>query len=448
MEKSGVLTKGSIYRTFIKYVSFNIMSMIGLSCYILADTFFVANGVGSKGLIGLNIVLPVYSLMNGTGLMLGIGGATRFSIALGENNKQRGSEIFMHTLFLGVVASIFFTLAGVFFSEEIVTILGADKEILPYATDYLKTILSFSFAFLMNNIFVCFIRNDGDPRLSMLALLLASGSNIVFDYVFIYPFQMGMFGAALATGMAPVFSLCLISIHFLRKKNGFGYAKIHFKFGEAVHILLAGVSSFITELSSGIILLAFNIVILKIMGNIGVGAYGVIANIALVFLAIYNGIAQGIQPVVSINYGAGNSENIKKVFFCGCTLAAVLGIIFYTSGIFFSEGIIEAFNNEGNQQLASIADRGIHIYFAGLSFMGINVVTASFFACIEKSHLAMGISLFRGFVALFPVLIVLSMLLGMDGVWLTVPIVEFLTFLASAVCIRGYFTKKSKSSFV
>jgi len=446
------MNQKNIYQTFARYVSLNVLSMLGLSLYILADTFFIANGVGSSGLVALNLVLPVYSVVNGTGLMLGIGGATRFSIAVGEGNRTLGSKIFMHVLYVALFAGILFTVVGVFFSKQIVIMLGASEQIIPLADTYLKTILSFSVVFILNNILVCFVRNDNNPHLAMAAMLSASVSNIVLDYLFVYPCGMGMFGAAFATGLAPIISMSLLSIHFICKKNSFALCRSRFKVTELNHIILSGVPAFINEVSTGLIMLLFNFIILGISGDTGVGAYGIITNIALICIAMFTGVAQGIQPIVSLNFGQKNTANIKKVLLASSGVAVVLGVVFYFVGTLFTSPIVAVFNGEGNLQLAEIAAYGMRIYFIAFLFMGINIVMSAFLACIAKPRQALLISAMRGFAVVVPLLLVLPRFYGMTGVWLAIPLTELITFGVSLVCLflslkhRGYELHKTLGS--
>ncbi|MEG0393004.1 MAG: MATE family efflux transporter, partial [Anaerovoracaceae bacterium] len=166
-------TKGN----FAKYVSLSVMGMLGLSCYILADTFFVARGVGATGLTALNLAIPIYSFMNGVGLMIGMGGGTRFALT---GNKG----VFTQALYYGGLAAVFFLVLGIFGSKFLAVLLGGDGETLDYTVTYLRTILAFSPMFLLNNILLCFVRNDGNPKLSMTAMLVGSGANVVLDYIF------------------------------------------------------------------------------------------------------------------------------------------------------------------------------------------------------------------------------------------------------------------------
>ncbi len=441
------LLDSNIYRTFFKYVSLNVLSMLGLSLYILADTFFVANGVGSNGLVSLNLVLPIYSFINGIGLLLGIGGATRFSIAIGKGRVEKYSQIFMQVIYIALGIGLVLTFIGVFFSKDIVRLLGASEDILPLANTYLKTIMCFSLPFIVNNILVCFVRNDSSPKLAMMAMMTASISNIILDYVFVFPLKMGMFGAAFATGLAPIFSMCVLSIHFMKRKNSFKFIKASILKIELKLIISSGIPSFITEFSSGIIMLIFNMVILNIVGNIGVGAYGIISNIALVCVALFTGIGQGIQPLISVFYGAGKIKDIKKVFYCACAVSIILGVFFYILGVLYPENIVSIFNKDGNIQLTEIAVQGIHIYFIAFLIMGLNIVSTSLFACVSKPKQAFTLSILRGFGAILPVVLILPKFYGMNGVWFTVPISEAITLILGLAFLILYF-KKSKTEYL
>ncbi|WP_411169350.1 MATE family efflux transporter [Clostridium sp. MB05] len=421
----------NIFKNFIKYVSFNVISMIGLSCYILADTFFVANGVGSVGLTALNLVLPVYSLVSGVGLMIGMGAGTKYSILRGRNNNKGANEVFTHAIIMGFLIGVILTIIGIFFSYDIAALLGADENVNPLAGMYLKTILMFSCPFIINNIMVCFIRNDNGPNLSMIAMLLGSFSNIILDYVFIFPLKLGMFGAAFATGLAPIFSLIVLSIHLIKKKNNFKLIKCKINRRYIKNIISLGVPSFITEFSSGIIMLVFNFTILNIAENIGVAAYGIMANLALIVVAIFTGIAQGIQPIISKNYGQGKGGNVRKLYHYALITAITLGTICYLMGIIFSNQIIAVFNKEQNQILLSIADEGIKIYFIAFFIMGVNIVTTSLFSSINKPRESFIISIMRGCIAIIPLILILPRIWGMPGVWITIPLAELITLIIS-----------------
>ena len=309
MEKTALSSskQESIFPQFLKYVSANVLGMIGFSCYILADTFFIARGIGANALAALNLALPAYSLMNGTGLMIGMGAAARYSLSAAQPKDKVHQTVFTHALYLSVLAAVIFSSAGALIPGPIARLLGADGDTIGYATDYLRILLVFSPLFLGNNLLTCFVRNDGAPRLSMAAMITGSLANIVLDYVFVYPLDMGMTGAAVATATAPLLGMLVASIHFIKKHNRFRpMSGVRFSLRRWKDICALGVSSLISELSSGIVIIVFNFLILSLNGNTGVAAYGILANIALVLVAIFTGIAQGIQPIVSKYAASGN----------------------------------------------------------------------------------------------------------------------------------------------
>ena len=303
----------TLLREFFQYVMLNICGMIGLSCYILADTFFISNGLGADGLTALNLAIPIYSFIHGSGLMFGMGGATKYSIYRGQKNYKNADKSFSTTMYTMSILAFIFVLTGIFFSEKLTKLLGADNDVFHMTQTYLQVILLFAPAFMANDTLICFVRNDGNPKLSMIGMLVGSFSNIVLDYIFILPLNMGILGAVLATGLAPVISLMVLSRHWLLKQNQFHFVRINPSFRLTGNIISLGVPSFITEMASGIVIIAFNTIILHLQGNIGVAAYGVIANLSLVVISIYSGIAQGTQPILSRVYGYGDRESQTQI---------------------------------------------------------------------------------------------------------------------------------------
>ncbi len=206
-----------LLKEFFRYVILNICGMIGLSCYILADTFFVSNGLGANGLTALNLAIPIYSFIHGSGLMSGMGGATKYSIYRGQKEYRNADKTFSNTIYIMFTLAVIFMLTGIFFSEKLVILLGADKDVFLMTKTYLQVILLFAPAFMANDTLICFVRNDGNPKLSMIGMLTGSFANIILDYIFIFPLNMGIFGAVLAAGLAPVISLFILSKHWLTK---------------------------------------------------------------------------------------------------------------------------------------------------------------------------------------------------------------------------------------
>ncbi len=428
--------KKACLKEFGRYASLNVLGMIGLSCYILADTFFVARGLGSSGLAALNIAIPVFSLIHGTGLMLGIGGATGYSISKSQGNQNKGDRFFSHTVILGSLFAVLYMVIGFLFSGQISFVLGADGDTFEMCRTYLRVLLLFSPFFIFNNIFISFVRNDGYPQRAMTAMLCGSFANIIMDYIFIFPFKMGIAGAVLATGVSPVISLIIIFPLALKKKIRFHLVKIKMSAKMCLNILGSGIPSLITELSSGIVIMIFNIIILGIEGNDGVAAYGVVANISLVVIAIYTGISQGVQPLFSRYYGLGNNETVKRLLKYSVTSVAVISFIVYSVIFVCSDFIAGIFNSEGNQTLQAIAVLGLKLYFLGCVFAGINIVLSVYFTSINDPKPAWVISLMRGFFVIIPLAFIMSAIWGMKGLWLVFPAAELI------VCVVGVMIKK------
>uniref|UniRef100_UPI004057ACF5 MATE family efflux transporter n=1 Tax=Acetatifactor sp. TaxID=1872090 RepID=UPI004057ACF5 len=428
----------TLFNDFAKYVSLNILGMLGLSCYILADTYFISKGLGTKGLTALNLAIPIYSFIHGSGLMIGMGGATKYSIRKSQKDYADANRTFTHALILTVFLALFFFLTGLLGSEPITRLLGADATVFQMTNTYLRMILLFAPAFMLNNLLLCFVRNDGSPQLSMAAMLGGSLSNIALDYIFIFPLQMGIFGAVLATCMAPFISILILLPFFVRKQNHFHATKSFLHAHEFMDILSVGLPSLITEVSSGIVMIIFNIIILNLEGNIGIAAYGIIANLSLVIISIYTGIAQGIQPLFSSNHGSGNHANIRITWRYAVITTLTLSLLIYGCLFIGADIIAAVFNSEGNKLLQKIATNGLKLYFTACPFAGFNIILSVYFTSTECGLPAHVISLLRGFILIIPMAFLLSAVAGLTGVWYAFPATEFLVSMVGILLL--YFT--------
>ena len=421
----------SILKKFTRYSVSNIFGMMAISVYILADTFFIARGVGTLGLTALNIAIPAFSFIQGSGLMLGIGAATKYSILKAQRQEKEANEIFSLAVISGLIISLFFVFLSITASKHLVKILGADESIFDITVAYLRVILCFAPSFIINAIFLCFVRNDHAPALAMIAMVIGSFSNIVLDYIFVFPLNMGMFGAALATGCAPVIGLCILSLHKLRGKNNFKLVKCKLDFIKIFGILKLGLPSLITEMANGVVIIVFNILILGISGNIGVAAYGIIANISMVVTAIYTGISQAIQPLLSNCYGLKDTSGMKKIFKYALVLMLALSLVIYVILYFYASDIAFIFNKENDNTLQTMAVEGLKVYFTATPFLGFNIIISIVFISMEKAVPAQIISLCRGFFILVPSAVILSKVFLMLGVWLSLLFCECVVAIIS-----------------
>ena len=421
----------SILKKFTRYSVSNIFGMMAISVYILADTFFIARGVGTLGLTALNIAIPAFSFIQGSGLMLGIGAATKYSILKAQGQEKGANEIFSLAVISGLIISLFFVFLSITASKYLVKILGADESIFDITVTYLRVILCFAPSFIINAIFLCFVRNDHAPALAMIAMVIGSFSNIVLDYIFVFPLNMGMFGAALATGCAPVIGLCILSLHKFRGKNNFKLVKCKLDFIKIFGILKLGLPSLITEMANGVVIIVFNILILGISGNIGVAAYGIIANISMVVTAIYTGISQAIQPLLSNCYGLKDTSGMKKIFKYALVLMLALSLVIYVILYFYAPDIAFIFNKENDNTLQTMAVEGLKVYFTATPFLGFNIIISIVFISMEKAVPAQIISLCRGFFILVPSAVILSKVFLMLGVWLSLLFCECVVAIIS-----------------
>lgn len=432
------MRENKILAPFIKYVSLNILGMIGLSCYILADTFFISNALGADGLTALNLAISVYSILHASGLMLGIGGATQYAIFRSQHRDHEAAETFTRTVIFCLLFSLLFFFTGIFFTRPLAQLLGANQDTLQMTVTYLRTILCFAPFFMLNNTLLAFVRNDKNPKLSMTAMLIGSFANIILDYIFIFPLSMGMFGAALATGIAPIISMGLLSLHFLKKHHGLHLSRCSITFAPIKRILSLGLSSFITEVASGIVLIVFNLLILRLSGNHGVAAYGIVANVALVATSIFTGIAQGIQPLASKACGSHDHVLIAKLIRYTLVLSLFAAAFLYSMVFLFTDQIIAAFNRDQLASLEEIAGKGFILYFSGFFFAGINITMSALFSAIARPWSAFAISISRGCIAILPMAALLSLMFGMNGVWLSFPGAELLTFSITCFLLIRY----------
>ena len=434
-------------KPFAKYVMLNVLGMLGLSCYILADTFFISKGLGTLGLTALNLALPVFSFIQGVSLMLGVGGGIKYAVAKASGDQKTANSTFTVTMVLSALLSLIFVLLGALASRPLTTLLKADSEVFEMTHQYLKVILLFAPAFIFSNVFASFVRNDGNPKLAMFATLFGSLFNIVFDYVLIFPCGLGILGAVLATGIAPVAGIVICGFHWILKKGPLRVAKADFKPKTVFSVLGLGLPSLVTEFAGGIVMIVFNSVILDLEGNVGVSAYSVVANIAFVVLSMYSGVAQGVQPLLSEAHGRKDLKAKDTLLKYSLLTVGVMSSVIYVFIAAFAPEITAIFNSENNVRLAEIASFGMIIYFIGSIFASGNAIFSTYFASIEKPIPSQAITILKGLVIIIPFIYLFSHFMDMTGVWLAYVLTELIV-LTMAVAIYILFRKRTKKKLL
>lgn len=418
-----------IQREFYQFVTFSVMSMVGQSLFILADTYFIANGVGAQGLAALNIVLPAVNIINGLGWMFGVGGATQFAITKSQGKLKKANDHFTQTVVSAGLIAVLFTLFSQIFVTDILYFLGVTPELFEMSRSYFTILTLFSPLFILNNVFITFIRNDFNPRLAMFGMILGGIINIIFDYIFIYPMGMGLKGAAIATVFSPVISLLVCSLHFKYSRRTLAFQPLKLGIGSFLATLRNGFSSFLNEFSSAFVMVIFNLIVLDLAGNVGVSAYSIVANMNIIAVAIFTGIGQGLQPLVSAYHGKNDKTAVQTILRLGVMTSLLIGGLFVGIGVFLPNVIVALFNGNDNVALAQLAVPGVRLYFTSFLFTGINFTMIFYLSAINEGKKSLVISALRGLIFIYPAVGLMSRSMGITGVWLAMTVVEILTLL-------------------
>ena len=425
----------NLTKQFFKYVSQNIFGLLGTSCYILADTYFIAQAAGTDGVTLLNLCLPIYNLIFAFGSMIGLGAATRYAI-LRAQGDARAQRYFSNAIFSVCILAVPFMLVGIFRPDGLLRLMGGDADIVALGMNYARIFLMFTPFFMCNYVVASFVRNDGDPSLAMVATLSGSLFNVVFDYIFIFPMGLGLPGAALTTAISPILSIAVCSAHFIKKSNTITFVRKAPSVRLLAQSCQLGISGFVGELSSGVTTTVFNFLLLRLAGNVAVAAYGVVANFALVATAIFNGVAQGAQPLVSQCYGKNEMAGARKLLLLGCGTALGLAALLYGVVFGYTDALTALFNSENSALMAAFAHSGMRIYFVGYFFAGCNIVAAGYLGAVNRPAEASITSLCRGMVAIVVCSLVLSALFGMNGVWAAFPVSEAITLALTVFLLK------------
>lgn len=417
------------------YVVRNVVATLGMSLYVLIDTLFISIAAGALGLTTLNLVLPLFNVFNGVGLLLGVGGATIFSlnkVLHPERIRDLYSQLIIFAATLGIVLAVLLNV----FATPVVNFLGANDQTRRMAIIYLRICAWSGPLYMCNYISINFIRNDGNPTLTMKATLTETLSVIVIDWFFIFGCGLKMEGAALAVLFSPLISLIVLSRHrhFAGRQLQLHWARPQLaNLGRSAKL---GVAAALNELSTGVSIYFFNHVLLQLADNYAVAAYGVISNIAIVVLAIANGVALGVQPIASREYGQHHFTNVTTALKMGTLITLLLATISFVILVTFKLPIIEAFNTAHSAQLVSYARVGLPIYFTSTFFSALNLLFILFLAAINAARASFTLSILRGYVILLPAILILAALVGINGVWSAVPVTEFLVCIIASLLVR------------
>lgn len=435
---TNVLCEKSVKKLYLSYVIPTLIAMASSSMYVLADVYFISIGAGSSGLAALNIALPMFTLYSAIGLTFGVGGATVISIAEGTKNDDLKNKAFTISIIGMLIVGIILAIAGTLFVEQLAYALGSSEALLVKVKAYMIPVNSCAFAFIIMYASSVLLRADHAPKLAMKATLIGNLSNIVLDYVFVIIFQMGLFGASLATTIAPFITILCILPHFLKKRNHVHFVREWMHKETSKRIFLAGIGSGILEVSAGLIIIIFNIVILKISNELFLAAYAIVTNIAYVCKGLLNGFAQAAQPIISVNYGAEKYGRVKEVMKVTLYSSIIFSIVLYIIFLLFPNSVASVFANH-DMQLIKEAGIGIRYYFSSLVFMAAVTVLLYYYQSIECGKAAIILAVCKGFVLVIVGMVILLWQFGIQGIWWCV------TFAEACALFMGYgFYKRMK----
>lgn len=417
------------------YVTRNVVATLGLSLYVIIDTLFISIAAGALGLATLNIVLPIFSLFNATGLLLGVGGATIFSlnkVLHPERVKDLFSELMTFAAVFGTLVAVLLTI----FTRPVVDFLGADAQTRQMAITYLRIAAWSGPLYMCSYISVNFIRNDNNPTLTMKATLTETLAVILIDWFFIFGCGLKIEGAALAVLFSPMISLLVLTRHrhFAGRQLTLHWQRPQLK--SLARAAKLGVAAALNELSNGVSIYFFNHVLLQLANNYAVAAYGVISNTAIVVLAIANGVALGVQPIASREFGEGHLANVTQALKRGSLITLALAAINFTILMVFKTPIIALFNTDHSAQLAAFANTGVPIYFTGIFFIAMNLMMILFLTAINMPRASFALSLLRGYAILLPAILLMAQFFGINGVWAAVPFTEGVVFVIGITIIQ------------
>jgi len=433
MDRSKALGEEKISALLWKFSLPAIIGMVVNALYNVVDSIFVGHGVGEIGLAAVTIAFPIMIILMGFGMLIGVGASAVVSLRMGQHKYHEAEKILGNSFTLAALLSISLSAGMLLFLDPILISLGAEPAVLPYAREFTRIILWGSIftyiGFGLNNI----VRAEGNPQMAMSTVLISAGLNIVLNPLFIFTFNLGISGSALATVVSQGVSAIWVLAYFLGKKS---VLKLHLSNltldWEIVRsIFKIGLSPFLMQIAASVVTVLFNYSLLQYGGALAVASIGVINRIAMLMLMPIFGLSQGLQPILGYNYGAGNYTRVKKAL----KLAIYGATVFATTGFLliqlFDEQIMMLFNN--NPELISVGSHGMRIYLCMLPVIGFQIIGGNYFQAVGKAGYAIILSMSRQVIILIPLLLILPGVLGINGAWLASPIADLVSAILTGI---------------
>lgn len=412
-------------KLYFKYLTAAFGSSLIGTIYGFVDMIVVGQNQGANGAAALAVIAPVWNIIYGLGLLFGIGGAVLFSIIRGREEKQSENEYFTIAVIAGAVVALLCWIALIFFDSQILSLFGANNNLLLLAVRYLQPIKFVFPTYLFGQLLAAFLRNDGNPTLATAAVLAGGIFNMFGDFFFVFSLHMGIFGAGLATALGSVLSVCIMATHFISKKNTLKIVPIYHFWGKLKKIVAAGFSTFFVDIAMGIITVLLNNQILKYANTDALAVYGVIVNISTCAQGCVYSIGQAAQPIISINLGAEKWDRIKSILKYSLITAAIFAAFWTGITMLFPVQIIKIFMS-ATPEVIKIAPDIIRLYCLSFLLLPLNVFSTYYFQSILKPQVAFAVSVCRGLIISGGMILFLPVIGKETGLWLAMPVTELL----------------------
>ena len=433
--KTLALDKEHIPKLLFRYAMPAIISMTAASIYNIADVMFIGRGVNALAIAGLSLTLPLMNISAAFGSMIGVGASTLISVKLGQRDMPTAEVTLGNAVTLNTVIGILYSIIALIFLKPTLLFFGASEQTLPYAREYMQIILlgnviTHVYHGLNDN-----LRASGYPKKAMLATLTAVVTNLILDPLFIFGFNWGIRGAALATVLAQAIALSILLNHYSKKDSLLHFKKGIFAIRKGMprNIISVGLAPFLMNVVNSMVIIIINRSFYEFGGDYAVGAYGIANRMVFLFIMIMFGFNQGMQPLVGFNYGAQQYKRVTDIFKLTLLCATCISILAFIIAQFFPETAVSLFTNDPT--LTRLTVEGLHIDLAVFPLVALSLVTSNFFQAIRKPGKAIFLSLTRQVIFLIPALLVLPRLFGVTGVWASMPVSDAASFIIAAILI-------------
>lgn len=427
-----ILGTEKLSKLFIKFTIPSIIGMIFVGIQGIIDGLFVGNVLGGNALASVNLVQPYMQIIMAAALIISVGAQSIIGINLGKGESEKAQNIFRTASILLILISILVTILGVFFSEKISLVLGANEVLLEGSSTYIQIISYFTAFIAIMFLFEMIVRVIGKPNISLVSMIISVVLNIILDYLLIKKFNLGIKGAALATGISYTMAFLINIIPFVSKKTIINLYKGRFDKSVLFQMIYNGSSEGVSSISNAISMFLFNTALMKIAGENGIAAFSIINYIAQVGYMVLFGISDGIRPIISYNFGAQNENRVNKTLKISIIVNIIIGAIIFIVMATFSKQLIEIFLKDG-KYVVEIASTGAKIYGIAFLFNGTNILISSYFTAIDDPKNSIIVAMSRGIVFILIGIVILPYIFGINGIWITIVFADIMTIL---LCYR------------